>query len=366
MSDQDFAFDLASSEAARNSTEAAPGPATDAPAPVVVVHYRNRGLLASLMPPALILLAASIFYTASRLIPDRPRVGAATPRSIAAVEVRGPDLAAKPVGEIAAPTPIIVEQVLDPVPSIDEAVPEPATTRVIEEDRPMEGSAISFVVPSLVDPSLEVPAPGDASLDRAELEPETAMDVGDAPADLAAEQPPPNLDAVWKDIAAEAARRESEARAMEALKERAPQLERIEAERREALEAAESRQRAEADRVGFRQELQTLIRAEGRQAGAAIRQFCMAAATDVPQSVEKVVNAQLERYGAKLDRRGRVELLRSHGLPESEVLNYLATLEYKNMNARGGPRNPNEAWVRAAMRLLTIPVRPSSSPARSE
>jgi endonuclease/exonuclease/phosphatase (EEP) superfamily protein YafD len=95
-----------------------------------------------------------------------------------------------------------------------------------------------------------------------------------------------------------------------------------------------------------------LDQARGGSAGHAVHELVKARIGDEGRKMAVAALANLVRRSSALDRRARVRALRSAGLSEPEVLEALAAHEARSIGARNGPRNVEEAYVRAAQGLL--------------
>jgi hypothetical protein len=163
-------------------------------------------------------------------------------------------------------------------------------------------------------------------------------------------------DEILRDIQREADEANARREQMEQLKPRA-----------QALLAAEAVARIQEDRVPFRNELRQLIAERGNDAGPEIDRLCDTYGRDTPPETRAAYHRALRSTPARLTRQGMVELMRSAGLPEPVILDYLAHGLHKTLNSRGGPRDEDEVRVRAGRLLLQFPVstakRPPQKPA---
>lgn len=112
-----------------------------------------------------------------------------------------------------------------------------------------------------------------------------------------------------------------------------------------------------AQRRHFQQCLAQAIRQHGRDAGPHIEGLCRDFRIPLPSEVmlfEQRYGSNLLLQGADIEQ--TVTALRSIGAPESYLLEQLYEQMSKAIGARRGPRNPMEARVYAARKLLAIPL----------
>ena len=138
---------------------------------------------------------------------------------------------------------------------------------------------------------------------------------------------------------------------------------RREAEARLKMQLNEAMRQADEDRPKFQAELKRilLLQKPANKAGPEIMQLCERYGRDTMIEIEEVVRKALNGPAAPASsrpRNERVNHLRILGLPESRILDYLANIQAKNISTRNGPRDHDEALVRAAKQLLTIPLPP--------
>lgn len=112
-----------------------------------------------------------------------------------------------------------------------------------------------------------------------------------------------------------------------------------------------------AERRYFQQCLALALRQYGRDAGPHIQGLCRDFRIPLPS---EVMNLE-QRYGSNLFLQGAdiehtVTALRSMGAPESYLLEQLYEQMTKTIGVRRGPRDPMEARVYAARKLLAIPL----------
>ena len=358
--------------------------AGDAPSSVIVIEYRQRGLASRLMPPALILLAALAISSYQRKTPVRPiaprldlaalaREKSETPTFPPPKVVFRPQPSAAdagggkdggvdkpaaspetprvdPLPDAAASSPIVPV----PVPGPPVADPGPPTRPSPFDLAPVDGL---LPVAAVAEPQ-PIPAPATAA-----PAPETPPEIKDpvvtdsAPADPPAEMasPPngvaaaggdePSKDEILRDIQREADEKNAQREDLEKLKPRA-----------QAILAAEALAKVHDDRLPFHNDLRQLLKERGNGAGPEIDQLCDQYGRDTPQEVRALYNRALRRAPARMSRQDMVAMMRSIGLPEPVILDYISHGLHKTLNTRGGPRDEDEVRVRAARFLLSIPL----------
>jgi hypothetical protein len=308
------------------------------PKPVVVIQYRDRGLRSILLPPALILLTAVAILGYREQTPDwrglRPGANAA------------PAARPSPEPPAPAPAPIVVRVEPRPTPPPPvEATPPPATApEEVARPEPAapEPAAIGFDPPPA---EAELPLPG---------EPKRSEAVAEQPRDRDAAGSGRDADRAWADIRREAGRKKAEQARLEALKLRAPQIVRRELQQQAAERFFRARDAADADRAAFRAELLTVLQAQGDRAAPRIRAQCDRYGRDVLPEVRDRASLALKKI-PRADRVAQIEVSRRYGLPEALILEMLAQQEARNIVARNGPRDRDEALVRSARLLVAVP-----------
>jgi hypothetical protein len=174
-----------------------------------------------------------------------------------------------------------------------------------------------------------------------------------APLDPPAAEPKITKEQVDAEIEREAEQKEAEQRKLQALE---PHLRK--------LELLELLQKNEANRLPFHNELRNAVRAPVAQAGPMIEALCDRHGRSTFPELEKRVGRLLATTYGRADYKSKVEMMRMYGLPETMILDYLAnTIDKRWLGTRGGPRNKDDVWVRAARLLLTMP--PVSNKAQS-
>jgi hypothetical protein len=345
-----------------------PGPATGegsteatVPAPVIVVEYRQRGLLSRLAPPLLILAAALVITSYQRKSPVRfpvsgspvavPRVESAT----APVATTRPALtptpeSAAPATSTAAPTVPATRPAAEAVP----AVVSPFELGPADGLRPLDPAPPA--APAARPPQSPIaargasPVPAVAALPLASA-PSPDADVQEKMADPPS---PDSKEAILDDIQREAAEKENQRQSLEDLKPRA-----------RALLFAEFVAKIQAGRTPFRNELQQTLKTYGPNAGGEIDKLCNEFGREMPPEIKSAYYRAIRRTPQRMTRQAEIEFMRGCGLPEPVILDYLANKVHKTLNTRGGPRDENEVRVKAAQILLSVPVNtphPSTTP----
>lgn len=106
------------------------------------------------------------------------------------------------------------------------------------------------------------------------------------------------------------------------------------------------------DRLRFHKEIEQHLQAKDGDAGKAILDLAVHSRTQRTPQLQSL----MARAAARVDRRARVSLLRTHDVPEPIILDDLIAAEVKTIGSRRGPRNTREAILRAARFLLSVPV----------
>ena len=163
------------------------------------------------------------------------------------------------------------------------------------------------------------------------------------------------VDRAEREIQEEAERRRIERAEMARLREKIPEL--------DARRLREVRQENESRREDYRSEVQALLQREGGDAAAhAIWSLTLGDPRQGTSEAKQAIAQELERSTKRLNRSGRISLYRKHGLPEPDILVALVQEELARMPSRDGPRTPEEAVLRAARNLLTLPIVARSHP----
>ncbi len=350
------------------SAEAAPtAPVANAPAtPVIVVEHRPaRGLTTMLAPPALILLAALVITSYQRTQPVRYL----TPRPVViAPEPKKPTAA--PDEKIVVHPAIHGEPIVEPVGASKETVAiasekavasaEPDPNRspfefdplepVKPEDKPIE-RAVPFDAAAKAEPlvkteDVKAPAAAAAKVNAEAIKPpaEPKITNFDAPVPAPAE---PAKEDILGDIERESKDKKAMQQNLLGQKQRADV---------EIFE--DSLARVQADRAAFREDVDKAIKNLGNDAGAEIDRLCQQYGREpLPRAMvayHSIQRMRPPRMTLAMD----LDMMRTAGLPEAMVLDKLAErIKGTTMKRREGPRDPNEALVRAAKQLLAMPLK---------
>ncbi len=153
---------------------------------------------------------------------------------------------------------------------------------------------------------------------------------------------------ILSEIRREAAQKEAERQRLEAWK---PQ--------RRLHELDEVREKMDAERVRFHHELRQILKDRGKRAGPMIEDLCNEYGRNTLPEIEGMVRRALRLSVGGLPRQDQVEMMRSHGLPEPKILDYIANKLHRDLGSRGGPRDEKEVLVEAARRLLAMPLAPA-------
>jgi hypothetical protein len=401
----DFDPLLLEQELAAAAPSAADAPAEVEPpptqaAPVVVVQYRNRGLPPILLFPATLILSLGMFASyhvlfvtpRQRELQEQARAAAlaassAVPPAAPKVDVEpdepfpganalsldgqpffpgfDPSSGVVPVPDAAR---IVAKPVAPPEPAGKEQEPagEPAVVKAVAAPVVAGGSAPSPFnelnggparLPGDVaeaPAAREAPAPaapGDAEA-KAEPPREVAMspppdvpkDVADAPA--VDDRPTPTPEEMQRAL-------EAEVEARRAVREEQARMK----QQARAQVEAEAQDRVESERSLFRDELKRIVSAGGPTAGQEIDELCDKYGRTYGGELKAQVLGVISRYHGKVARDVEVRLLRSLGVPEAGILDYLAQMIHRTkMNKRNGAHDPDGVRVLAARLLLRMPL----------
>jgi hypothetical protein len=382
-------------------------PTTEAPpdraAPVVVVQYRNRGLPPILLFPATLILSLGMFAAyhvlfvspRQRELQDQARAAALAASAAsrpeepkAELKAAAPDLGASALSldgqplfpgfstlPAISPNPDAARVAAKPVAPPEPAKKEPEPAR---ENPPAKSVAAPMVDAGpalspfdelnggLVDsPVARVDGP--AVNEGPAPEPRKDAAVKDEPPREIAMSPPP---AVPKDVAEPVADKpavderptptpEEMQRALEAEVEarRAAREEqdRMKEEARAQVEN-EAQDRVESERSMFREELKRIVASGGATAGQEIDELCDKFGRTYSGDLKAQVLGFRSRFHGKVSRDVEVRMLRSLGVPEAGILDYLANMLHKTIGMRNGPRDSDGVRVRAAQLLLRMPL----------
>ncbi len=404
----DFDADLAAGPTPSAKVEPSAGPEAGAAsvveerpdaAPVVVIEYRNRGIPPVLMFPIALVVSLAMFATYHILV-IRPknqelRLAAMRAAKLAADQTDkaplGADDQKTTSGSLEGlPLPLTLEsQPLPPgfqlpppsfnaSPPIVVAPPVAAAAKANPENGDLANShgeggpdeataeakldkpplAVGFARPADNQPAAPVaeappeaeagPEPEGAVEPVAELalapKPDVVSEPPKPPAgdELALDEPPPPS----RDEMIQAIQNEAEAKAIHQ-----DELMRRKEEARARVEA-EAQRRIEDERSAFRRALYDIVRAGGAEAGQRIDQLCDQFGRNYSDEIRDRVTAYLSRVHGKISRESEIRLLRTLGVPEPGILDFLANGVKVSLNSRNGPRNPDEVRVMAAKQLL--------------
>jgi hypothetical protein len=155
-------------------------------------------------------------------------------------------------------------------------------------------------------------------------------------------------------IRAESVRRRAEIARLERIKARQPENDRRRARLIRAEKLERARREAKAARRPFLEGLAEMVRIPGWQRADKIYAHMNANMVEIDQVVADELAKDLMRWEGRINRRERVALFRSHGIPEALILEYLWNKEKRRIPERGGPRDEAEALVLAARQLLAM------------
>lgn len=206
---------------------------------------------------------------------------------------------------------------------------------------PIEGRTIARApdsAPAPVDPNA---APASASPFEIEAAPAST-----SPFDLVTEPAPAPAPAVAMPAepplpTAEETERQIRAEAAAIGREKAQQVE----QQREALMDLRDEERRQ-----FVEELRLILREQGRKAGPEIERLSNRSGRSDDPHLK--MRARVIIMETRASQHTKVRKLRSLGVPESVILDYLANVLDKNRGGRRGPRSKNEIWVRAGELLV--------------
>ena len=405
--DQDFAIDAGDRE-----TAAGPMPA---PPPLVVIQYRNRGLPAVLVPPAMIVMAALAILSYQRLTPARrpDRATAlgdpARPRSGRTILVEPPSsgVAIGPIvvrGESSSPaaTTSPVTAAVEAAPKVapgDEDLspfdldasagrrpvePPPRAPRGGERASPHPARPRRTRAPAGADtgPALEAhlgpdpnpaeaagpPKPGRAERPAIGFKPPSSEppDLLEPPEpEPPRAEPEPTKEEILAEIRREAAQKEADRRELEARKPDG-----------RLLELVEVIKKTNAERATFHQELRQTLKDQGDRAGPAIEDLCNQYGRNTLPEIQGAVKRMLKRSaaGLTLPDQGRDDAVprppraEDPGLRRAQVPSDHPRPGRTPRRERGaGPRPRGPCWRCRSLRLRARPrmawvFRPGSQP----
>jgi hypothetical protein len=161
--------------------------------------------------------------------------------------------------------------------------------------------------------------------------------------------------AAWDDIQREARRKQAAINEMNELKQEAPERLRQEERRRDFERLRQARTQVEADRLEFQAELRTILKQFGNRSAPLIQKLSDRYGRSTQPEIADAAAKALSELSVN-DRVGRVRAGRRAGLPEPSILDLLIKYEILQMASRNGPRNINDALIRAAKVSLAIPL----------
>ncbi|APW60364.1 hypothetical protein [Paludisphaera borealis] len=358
--------------------------------PVVMIQYRNRGIPPVLLFPTTLILSLGMFAAyhylfvapRQRELQEQARAQAASlavATKTEAEEIKPPEpplmalsLDSQPLPPgFQFPTPIVKDA--DATRVVAKPVGDPEAEPSIwdqlnaESEKPTVAKSevpAAVVAPSLATeprketaPSLAIGAtrppdvpkiepPKEVALGPAAAAPKDVVKPDDVkPAAVAApvETPPPTPtpEEMQRSLEAEAEAKRIERDEQAKIKD----LARIQVEN-------EAQDRVEGERSLFREELKRIVAAGGSGAGQEIDELCDKFGRTYSSDLKAQVLGLLSRYHGKVSRDIEVRMLRSLGMPEPGILDYLANNVHRSINSRNGPHSPDEVRVAAAKQLL--------------
>jgi hypothetical protein len=120
----------------------------------------------------------------------------------------------------------------------------------------------------------------------------------------------------------------------------------------EASKLAEFRSMRQSERLKFRDELREVLQSYGNGAGPEIDKLAKRYGYDTDRV--RFVRARNAWKFTQMSMQAKVRFTRSLDLPETTVLNFLSDELIRKIGAREGPRDQNEARIRAAKMLLNF------------
>ena len=119
---------------------------------------------------------------------------------------------------------------------------------------------------------------------------------------------------------------------------------------------AELRSMRYEERVKFRNELREILRVHGNHSRDEIDRLAKRHGFDASDELMSRANS-IWLHG-RMSPPAKVRLIRSLGVPESLILDFLSDNLHGRVKSRGGPRNEDEVRVRAARQLLSFELPP--------
>jgi len=365
-----------------------------APPPLVVIQYRNRGLHAALLPPLLILLTALVITSYQRQARLRPLTPPPATSSKAAEPAtsagRGRVIIVEGSVTGAAVEPIMVRAAIPPPPPpppasvaapVPPTTPDPLAEPMAEDpllaraDNPLKPGPFSPFDLEAEEGNPTLPTePGREIAAETPLEPPAPL-MSASKDDLSVDSPELAFRVVGEHAPAESELdpKVTKEQIMEGIQVEADQKKADQEDFKREMAQAKSREyhetfrKLQSDRPLFHNDLRRLLQELGDGAGVEINALCDRYGRTTLPEVHKVVVLALNRSAARLKREAKIELMRSLGVPEPVILDYLAKEQHHNMNRRGGPRDSNEVRASAARILLAYPPsRPQASPPKAK
>ncbi len=364
-------------------------------APVVMIQYRNRGLPPVLLFPTTLILSLGMFaaYHYLFVAPRQRELQEQARRQASAAWVAAANVES---AEDVEPSPPLMGLSLDsqPLPpGFQLPLPPPTfedseTTRVAAKpvdapgpnDPPAEPAAPKPNAPAAVEsatvavePSAEPAPPPPIGLDPssavADVEQPRPGEKEDAsplppaaPTEVVKEEPAVATVATLEPKPSPTREEMMQALEAEAAANRAARVEQNQArEQARAQVETEAQDRVEAERELFHDALKRILDAGGpaSDAGQQINALCDQFGRHYGGDLKAQVLGALSRFHGKISRDNEIKMLRSLGVPEAGILDYLANvLERRSINSRNGPGSPDEVRVMAAGQLLRAKASP--------
>ncbi len=330
-----------------------------AAAPVIVVEgHASQGLVARLTPPALILLAAVAITSYRRTQPVRylvPRIAVQTP-------------ALTPSATADEKIVVRAEKSGHSDNPVEAVTPEPSPNEKVasKSEAPPAKGPDTDVSPFEIE-TPEMLAALTKPIDRVipfDLNPKVAISEKEAgakatpgapkdadPMLLAEAVVPPKLPEVSKediilDIQREADQKADQNKELSDLK---PQL--------QALNLRAAVVKINAKRTAYHDDLRRVLNLPPPNAATEIDRLNAQYGKDMHPEVAMEYKRSLRKKPGRLSNEAEVYWMRSVGLPETAIFEYLANKVVKTMKTRGGPRDDQEVKVFTAKLLLKYPVK---------
>jgi hypothetical protein len=124
------------------------------------------------------------------------------------------------------------------------------------------------------------------------------------------------------------------------------------------------RVKSSEDRAVFRDELRNVIARDGKRAGPEIDKLARSYSNECDQTIVARAWDYWSHRGTSTE--AKVRRLRSVGLPESVILDFMSAELHQMIGTRNGPRDKSEVRYRAALRLLQYKVGEKGSAAQAD